>query len=101
MSLLRWPSAISKVIELRDERREHILRYHPDLRPFLDRLAQTVANPDQIRKSKDDPQVVLFYKFYGDILGGKYMVVVVKTNEQNFVLTAYFTKNIRTGVPYE
>jgi hypothetical protein len=39
-------------------------------------------------------------KYYPDILGGKYIAVAVKVGEaRSFVLTAYLTKSIRTGVP--
>jgi hypothetical protein len=39
-------------------------------------------------------------KHYPDILGGKYITVAVKVGEAwRFVLTAYLTKSIRTGVP--
>ena len=93
-------SAIGKVVELTDERREHIARYHSDLIPFLDRLGAVLAHPDELRRSLDDPEVILMYKYYPDILGGKYVAVVVKVGERrSFVLTAYLTKSIRTGVP--
>jgi hypothetical protein len=43
---------------------------------------------------------VLFYKYYPDILGGKYIAVAVKVGEpRSFVLTACLTESIRTGVP--
>jgi len=43
---------------------------------------------------------VLFYKYYPDILGCKYIAVAVKGGEpRSFMLTAYLTKSIRTGVP--
>ena len=44
--------------------------------------------------------LVLFYKYYPDSLGGKYIAVAVKVGEaRSVVLTAYLTKSIRTGVP--
>ena len=43
--------------------------------------------------------MILFYKHFPDILGGKYVTVVVKAaRERSFVLTAYLTRSIRTGV---
>jgi len=95
---ISYPSAIGKTVELTDERQAHIVRYHPDVVPFLDRIGEALANPDALRRSIQDSEVVLFYKFYPDILGGKYMVVVVKENGRCFVLTVYVTKSIRTGV---
>lgn len=91
-------SATGKTVELTDERQAHILRFHPDVGPFLDRIGDSLAHPDLLRRSSQDSAIVLFYKFYPDILGGKYMVVVVKENERSFILTAYLTKSVRTGV---
>ena len=93
-----FPTAIGKPVELTDERQAHILRYHPDVGPFFDRIGDSLAHPDALRRSSQDSAIVLFYKFYPDILGGKYMVVVVKENERSFILTVYLTKSIRTGV---
>jgi hypothetical protein len=95
-----FESALRKVVELTDERREHIALYHADLVPFLERLGSVLTKPDEMRRSRDDPEVILFYKHFPDILGGKYIVVAVKVGEErSFVLTAYLTKSIRTGVP--
>ncbi|MGH7774756.1 MAG: hypothetical protein ACREQA_21235 [Candidatus Binatia bacterium] len=93
-----FQSAIGKTVELTDERRGHILRFHPDVGPFLDRIGEALAHPDALRRSSQDSQVALFYKFYADILEGKYIVVVVKQNERSFILTVYLSNNIRTGV---
>jgi hypothetical protein len=46
--------------------------------------------------------LVLFYKYYPDSLGGKYIAVAVKAGEaRSVVLTAYLTKSIRTGFHYD
>lgn len=95
---ISFPTATGKTAELTDERRDHILTYHPDVGPFLDRVGEVLASPDLLRRSAQDPEVVLFYKFYSDILNGKYMVVVVKENQRSFILTVYLTNSTRTGV---
>jgi hypothetical protein len=92
-----FSSSLGKSIEFTDERRRHILHYHPDLAPFLDRLGEVLISPNEIRKTFEDPQVLLFYKFYPDILRGKYIVVAVKVNDRSFILTAYLTRRMKTG----
>jgi hypothetical protein len=95
-----FPSALGKIVELTDERRKHIAFYHADLVPYLDRFGDVLAHPSELRRSQDDSQVILFYKYYPDILNGKYITVVAKFGEhRSFVLTAYLTKRIRTGIP--
>ncbi len=55
MSPWQFASALGKLVELTDERREHIVRYHADLGPFLDRLGAVLAHPDELRRRLDDP----------------------------------------------
>ena len=95
---ISFPSAIGKTVDLTDKRQGYILRYHPYVGPFFERIGEVRAHPDELRRSRQDSVALLFYKFYPDILEGKYMVVVVKENERSFILTVYLTKSIRTGV---
>ena len=84
MALEEYPSVLGPPVELTDERREHILRHHPVVAPFLNRIADVVARPDKIRQSTYDPNVLLLSRFYADVLGGKHLVVVVKIGERPF-----------------
>jgi len=79
------------------ERTEHIFEYHPDVKLFIHRLREVIQQPDEIRVSSTDPEVVLFYRFYYDIFRGKYLAVVLKRNDPKFLLTAYFTDTIKEG----
>ena len=94
-----FSSSLGKRIELTDGRRQHIFQYHRDLVPFFNRLGDVPSAPDGIRKTLEDPQVLLFYKFYPDILDGKYFVTAVKVNDRSFVLTAYLARRVKTGEP--
>ncbi len=39
-------------VELTEERERHISKRHPELLPkFQERMAQTLANPDEVRRS--------------------------------------------------
>jgi len=93
----KYKCKISKTVELTIERENHIVEYHPDVKDYLPKIQEVLKNPDQIRKSKHDPKVLLFYRYFSNIRGGKYLVVVAKINERNFVLTAYLTDRILTG----
>lgn len=85
-------------VELTDEREAHIRRFHPDAVPFLGSLAEVLRTPDVRCPSTQDSTVVVYYKYFAKILGGKYVAVVVKTNDRWFVLTAYLTRRLRTGM---
>jgi hypothetical protein len=97
----RYPSVLGRPVELSDERRAHILDRHPSVAPFLERTQEVLLRPEAVRRSTYDPEVLLFSRFYSDILGGKHLVIVVKIDGRCFVLTAYLTRRRAGGQPYE
>jgi len=65
-------------VELSDERERHIAEHHPDLLPdHKDRIGDTLADPDQVRRSKRFGNARLFSKWYDERSKGKHVVVVV------------------------
>lgn len=88
-------------IELTSERKLHIATAHPELKNHFTKFTQVLKNPDEIRRSRLDKNVLLFYKYFDSIKSGKYISVAVKTNNRNFILTAYITDRIRIGERYE
>ncbi|KKR78110.1 MAG: hypothetical protein UU23_C0003G0008 [Candidatus Curtissbacteria bacterium GW2011_GWA1_40_9] len=96
-----YKSIIGKEIELTDERRQHIISRHPDVATHFTKASTTLVEPDEIRIDKEDKNVLLFYKYFSKIGSGKYLVVAVKFNKRNFLLTLYSTHRIRTGEKYE
>lgn len=96
-----YKSCLEKEVALPVERKKHILLFHPDLKPYFSKLKQVLLKPDDIRISKSDSGVLLFYKYFDKIADGKYIAVVVKFNDRNFILTAYLTKRKLSGEKYE
>lgn len=84
-------------IALTEERWEHILATHPEIRPYKDRLAAVLESPDIVKKSRRDENIFMYYKWCDDMLSGKYLLVVVKYSDRNFVVTAYITDRIKEG----
>ncbi len=85
-------------IELTDERWLHIVKEHPEVKQFKDRIQEVLANPGYVKKSGRDASSLLYYKFYHDIFMGKYMLIVVKKGRRSFILTCYITDTIKKGV---
>lgn len=79
-------------VELTDERKEHILFFHPDVRSYFNHFQKALLQPGILRRSKHDPKVILFYT---KIRKDKYLAVTVKTNHRFFVLTAHFTSRVQ------
>ena len=89
-------------VELSDERERHIAEHHPDLLPdHKDRLGGTLADPDQVRRSKRFGNARLFSKWYADVSKGKFVVVVVvneaEPKRRHWIVTAYLTSKIPEG----
>lgn len=85
-------------VRLTDERRAHILE-HPEMVPMEAAIEETLLHPSRVVQSFSDPQSHLYYRFYfGTIVGGKFLCVVVKTlDDDAFVLTAYLTDRVKKG----
>ena len=58
-------------------------------------VKQTLESPEQVRQSRSDPEVLLFYQGAGE---NRWVCAVAKhTNDQGFLITAYPTDAIKEG----
>ncbi len=87
----------NKCIEITVERWNHICEQHPELNTLWETVRITLENPDFIKMSLADRSVRMYYHYFDNLLGGKYILAVVKTNQRNFLLTAYVTDYIKAG----
>jgi hypothetical protein len=85
-------------VRLTDERLAHILE-HPEMAGMEDELARVLQSPSEVRLSRSDDNVRLFYEFYTQTqVGGKWLCVVVKYGPGDaFVITAYLTDTVKAG----
>lgn len=93
---------LSVQVELSDERERHIGSHHPDLLPaHRRRIMETVAEPDQVRRSVRLGSAKLFSKWFADLRGGKHMVVVVVSDPgpeaRSWIITAYMARKLAEG----
>ena len=93
---------LNKEVELTEEREKHIAERHPDLLPnHRECIADTLADPDQIRRSIHFAIARLFTRWFENIRGGKYVVIVVVTetapNDRHWVITAYMARKLVKG----
>ncbi len=78
-------------------RRAHIVTDHPEVRPYVSRLAEVFGSPEWVKRSRRDRSVYLYYRFYPDMLGGKYLLAVARIGVHPEVLTCYITDAIKHG----
>ena len=70
---------------------------HPIMAGREDVVKITLENPEQIRQSRSDPQVLLFYYAEGS---SRWVCAVAKrAADQGFLITAYPTDAIKEGIP--
>ncbi len=89
-------------IELTEERERHIRERHPDLLPqYRGRLAETLSDPDQVRRSARFAGAALFSRWYNNPRGGKHVVVVVVSEPspkgRHWIITAYIARKLAEG----
>ena len=85
-------------VRLTDERFAHILE-HAEMKGMATEIERVLRQPQLVRRSRSDDAVRLFYEFYArTIVGGKWLCVVVKYEENDaFVVTAYLTDKPKAG----
>ncbi len=88
-------------VELTEERERHIHERHPDLLPrYRDRLAATLSEPDEVRRSVHAANARLFSRWFDDIMSGRHAVVVVVSEvarARHWVISAYLTRKLGQG----
>lgn len=67
---------------------------HPSMRNEEEKVKLTLEKPGQIRQSKKDKNILLYYKGFES----SYVCVVVKVAEkEGFIVTTYKTEKIKEG----
>ncbi|MBI4619206.1 MAG: hypothetical protein HY739_03425 [Desulfobacterales bacterium] len=97
---MRWfKDLYDRNVRLTDERLEHFENDHPEMAGQIDKVAETLSQPEIVVRSKTDSEAELFYRHYLTTpIGEKYICVVVKVKVDDvFILTAYFTDAIKKG----
>ncbi len=88
-------------VEWTAEREGHIADNHPDLMPaHRGKIAETLADPDQVRRSVRLGSARLFSRWFSGVKGGKHVVVVVVSDvakQRHWIITAYIARKLAEG----
>ena len=72
----------------------HITKKHPYISSYVEKMKETVKNPDKITFLSLDKEVRYCYKYYKKFK--KYVLVIVKyLNGKGHIITAHFVKTIQ------
>jgi hypothetical protein len=67
---------------------------HLEIKGKEEEIIEAIKNPSEVRLSKKDPTVYLYYRKRGKYF---YCAVVKHLSRDGFLITAYLTKNIKEG----
>ena len=89
----------NRSIRLTEERQLHLQTAHPEMTDHIPRIAETLASPDKVVRSRTDETVELFYRHYQSTpVTRKFLCTVIKVlPNDNFIITAYYTDTIKRG----
>lgn len=85
-------------VRLTDERLAHIFE-RAEMAGMEAEIERVIQAPAEVRVSRSDENVKLFYEFYARTsVGGKWLCIVVKyLPYDSFVITAYLTDTMKGG----
>ena len=68
---------------------------HPSIAKYVNKVKEALEIPDEIRRSKQDPRVHLYYRYIGKL----FVCVVADHMERTrgYIITAYLTDKIKEG----
>jgi hypothetical protein len=88
------PTPLGFIVRTTHQYWPRLLAKHPDLASRVLALQHALASPDEVRRSRRDPHVLLFYR-----RDDPYWLVAVvrRLNGDGFLITAYRTDTIKEG----
>jgi hypothetical protein len=89
--MIRFQDFYGRIIKLSEERLQHLESHHPEMLNQIERIRETLLQPDEVVGTLVDPTVELFHRFYEVTpVTSKFLGVTVKVLPKvNFVLTAH------------
>ena len=76
----------------------HVLLRHPEVESHSGLVADTLRAPERIVRSLHADDVLLYYRFYERLLGGKYLLVAARIEQEGWcVVTVYITDTVKSG----
>lgn len=68
---------------------------HPVMKGHEEEVKLVLSDPDEIRQSKKDQKVYLFYRMYRE---RRWFCAVVKNDNDAFLITAYPADSVKEGI---
>jgi len=86
-----------KPVRITRERMEHMYRHHPELKEGMHYIEETITSPEMIQEGRKDELLAIKLFDRTPVSRNKYAVVVYTNRyEDDFIITAYFTRRPST-----
>jgi hypothetical protein len=92
----RYRTVFGEEVVLPEEKWNHIMHKHPEVKQFFEKIEDVLFLPDVVKLSRRDPKVHLYYRFFREIYGGKYLLVVTNSARKS-ISTVFITDKIKVG----
>ncbi len=70
---------------------------HPIIKKYENEVKETLQDPDEVRVSKKDSTVFLYYKQYRRLKMRYICVLTKRLNSEGFIISAYLADKIKKG----
>ena len=81
-------------IRLTEERWQHIIDRHPEIKKHLSKIQSTIQNPDIIVKNRYHQSERYYHKYFERLQN--HLIVVIEY-KKNFIITAFISRKIKKG----
>ncbi len=79
-------------ITLTQERWDHIVSRHPEVKAYYPSFSEVIKSPDVIIGSRIRKETELYHKKYDE-----YFLILVVDKKKKFIVTAYLSSNVKIG----
>jgi hypothetical protein len=95
MLMFEIPTPLGFTVRTSESYWRKLIVKHPDMAELCDLVQETLRDPDEIRSSSHDVNILLFYRSHRE---NRWVVAVArKLNGDGFLITAYQTDAIKEG----
>jgi len=81
-------------IRLTKERWNHIIQRHPELKPHLDRIKNTVKDPEIIVENPFNKNEKYYHKYFKEL--NNYLIIIIEI-EKRFIITSFIARKRKKG----
>lgn len=92
--IFRINEKLGKSIRLTKERWKHIIERHPEVKPLLSKIKNTLQNPEIITQNPFNKNEKYYHKYFNSL--NNYLIIVLEI-EKGFIITIFIARKRKKG----